>query len=164
MRKIILIFVLVILTVSLSGCLGTQVTQIEQLTDTINDHITSGDSYFNQAATSTNNYQYETAQSQVDNASSNFNMARTSTQEALIYAKNLQDQVYITYMQITLQELDAKINATNELKVAIPLFSRNDTKTGNTHVDLANGYMDTSLEYQKQRDDIVQQNPTKFKS
>jgi hypothetical protein len=164
MRKIILIFVLVIITISLSGCLDTQVTQIEELTDTINDHIISGDAYFNQAATSTNNYQYETAQSQVDNASSDFNLARTSTQEALIYAKNLQDQVYINYLQITLQELDAKINATNELKVAIPLFSRNDTKTGNTHVDLANGYMDTSLEYQKQREDIVQQNPTKFKS
>jgi hypothetical protein len=164
MRKIIIIFVLVILVVSLSGCLGTQVAQIDQLTDTINDHITSGDSYFNQAATSTNKYQYEDAQSQADNASSQFNMAKTSSQEALIYAKNLQDQVYITYLQITLQELDAKINATNELKVAIPLFARNDTKTGNTHVDLANGYMDTSLEYQNQRDDIVQQNPSKFKS
>nr|WP_319374758.1 hypothetical protein [uncultured Methanobacterium sp.] len=164
MRKIILIFVLVILTVSLSGCLGTQVTQIEQLTGNINDHITSGDSYFNKAATNTNNYQYETAQLMADNASSEFNLAKTSTQEALIYAKNLQDQIYINYMQITLQELEAKINATNELKVAIPLFSRNDTKTGNAHVDTANQYMDTSLECQKQRDDLVQQNPTKFKS
>jgi len=164
MRKTIIIFVLVILTVYLSGCLGTQVTQIDQLTDTINDHIKSGDSYFNQAATSTNKYQYTAAQSQADNASSEFNLARTTSQEALIYAKNLQDQVYITYLQITLQELDAKINATNELKVAIPLFTRNDTKTGNTHVDLANNYMDTSLEYQKQREEIVQQNPTKFKS
>ena len=164
MRKIIIIFVLVILVVSLSGCLGTQVAQIDQLTDTINDHIISGDNYFNQAATSSNKYQYENAQSQADNASSQFNMAKTSAQEALIYAKNLQDQVYITYMQITLQELDAKINATSELKVAIPLFARNDTKTGNTHVDLANQYMETSLEYQKQREDIVQQNPTKFKS
>ncbi len=164
MRKIILIFVLIILTVSLSGCLGTQVTQIEQLTGNINDHIASGDSYFNKAAINTNNYQYETAQLMADNASSEFNLAKTSTQEALIYAKNLQDQIYINYMQITLQELDAKINATNELKVAIPLFSRNDTKTGNAHVDTANQYMDTSLEYQKQRDDLVQQNPTKFKS
>jgi hypothetical protein len=163
MRKIIIIFVLVILVVSLSGCLSTQVAQIDQLADTINDHIISGDNYFNQAATSINKYQYEDAQSQADNASSQFNLAKTSAQEALIYSKNLQDQVYITYMQITLQELDAKINATNELKVAIPLFSRNDTKTGNTHVDLANQYMDTSLEYQKQREDIVQQNPTKFK-
>ena len=114
MRKIVIIFVLVILVVSLSGCLSTQVAQIDQLADTINDHIISGDNYFNQAATSINKYQYEDAQSQADNASSQFNLAKTSAQEALIYSKNLQDQVYITYIQITLQELDAKINATNE--------------------------------------------------
>lgn len=164
MRKIVLIFVLIILTVSLSGCLGTQIAQIDQLTDSINDHIKSGDNYFNQAATSTNKYQYTAAQSQAENATSEFNQARTTSQEALIYSKNLQDQVYITYFQITLQELDAKINATNQLKVAIPLFARNDTRTANTHVDSANQFMDKSLEYQKQREEIVQQNPTKFKS
>lgn len=163
MRKVIIIFALVLVTVSLSGCLGTQVSQIDQLTDTINDHISTGDNYFNQAATSTNKYQYEAAQSQADNASSQFSDARTSTQEALIYAKNLQDQVYVTYLQITLQELDAKINATNQLKVAIPLFARNDTKTANTHVDNANQFMDASQSYQKQREEIVQQNPAKFK-
>ena len=164
MRKIIIIFVLVILTVSLSGCLGTQIAQIDQLTESINDHIKSGNDYFNQAATSTNKYQYSSARSQAENASSEFNQARTTSQEALIYSKNLQDQVYISYFQITLQELDAKINATNQLIVAIPLFARNDTRTGNTHVDSANQFMKQSLEYQKQREELVQQNPTKFKS
>ncbi|MDO5836194.1 MAG: hypothetical protein Q4P17_06765 [Methanobacterium sp.] len=164
MRKIIPILVLMIVTVSLSGCLGTQIAQIDQLTESINDHIKSGNDYFNQAATSTNKYQYSSARSQAENASSEFNQARTTSQEALIYSKNLQDQVYITYFQITLQELDAKINATNQLIVAIPLFARNDTRTGNTHVDSANQFMKQSLEYQKQREELVQQNPTKFKS
>jgi len=163
MRKIIMVLVLVTLVVSLSGCLDTQIAQIDQLTDTINSYLNQGDTYFNQAATSTNKYQYETAMQQCNNASSQFNNARTSTQEALIYAKNLQDQIYINYLQVTLNEVDAKINATNELKMAIPLFKNNDTKTANTHVDLANQYMETSLDYQKQREDIVQQNPTKFK-
>ncbi len=164
MRKILIILALVTLTVSLSGCLGSQVAQIDQLCDTINNHLTSGDSYFNQAATSTNKYQYDSAQEQINNASSEFNLAKTSSQEAMIYSKNLQDQVYITYLQLTLYQVDAKINATNELKVAIPLFMRNDTRTGNTHVDLANQFMEKSLEYQKQKEDLVQQNPTKFKT
>jgi uncharacterized lipoprotein NlpE involved in copper resistance len=164
MRKIIpIIFFVMIITVSLSGCLGNQIAQIDQLTDSINGHIKAGDNYFNQAATSTNKYQYTAAQSHAENASSEFNQARTTSQEALIYSKNLQDQVYITYFQITLYELDAKINATNQLKVAIPLFARNDTRTGNTHVDSANQFMQQSLKYQKQREEIVQQNPTKFK-
>jgi hypothetical protein len=164
MRKILIIFALVTLTVSLSGCLGSQVAQIDQLSDTINNHLSSGDNYFNDAATSNNKYQYESAQEQINNASSEFNMAKTSAQESLIYAKNLQDQVYITYLQLVLLQVDAKINATNELKVAIPLFMRNDTKTGNTHVDLANQFMQYSQNYQQQKEDLVQQNPTKFKS
>jgi hypothetical protein len=162
--KIIIVSTLVILTVFISGCLDTQVAQIDQLSETINDHLTQGDSYFNQAATSSNKYQYDVALQQCNNATGQFNLARNSAQEALIYAKNIQDQIYITYFQITLQEVDAKINATNELKVALPLFMNNDTKTANNHVDLANQYMDTSQEYQKQREDLVQQNPTKFKS
>lgn len=164
MRKIIIILALVTLTVSLSGCLGSQVAQIDQLTDTINTHLSSGDDYFNQAATSTNKYQYENAQEQCNNASYQFNLAKTSAQEALIYAKNIPDQVYITYLQLTLLQVDAKLNATNELKVAIPLFSRNDTKTGNAHVDVANQFMANSQDYQQQKEDLAQQNPTKFKS
>lgn len=163
MRKIIIVLGLVTLIVFLSGCLGTQVAQIDQLTENINNHLKQGDSYFNQAATSTNKYKYQTALQQCNNATSEFDSARTSAQEALIYAKNLQDQLYINYLQITLQEVDAKINATNELEMAITLFMNNETKTANTHVDLANQYMETSLNYQKQRDDIVEQNPTKFK-
>lgn len=164
MRKVIILFALIILTVSLSGCLNTQVAQIDQLTEIINEHLHSGDTYFNQAATSTNRYSYYQAQEQCNNATSQYNLAKTSTQEALIYSKNIQDQVYITYLQITLQEVDAKLNATNELMLAIPLFMNNDTTTANTHVDLANQFMDSSLEYHKQRQDLIQENPNKFKS
>lgn len=163
MRKIIIIFALILVTISLSGCLGTQVSQIDQLTDTINYHISSGNNYFNQAATSTNKYQYRTAQSQADDALSNYNDARTSAQEAFGHAKNLQDQVYINYLQITLQELEAKINATNQLRLAISLFAGNNTKTANNHVDNSNQFMEASLVYQKQKEEIVQQNPSKFK-
>lgn len=164
MRKEIIIFSLVILIVSMSGCLDTQMTQINQLSEIINEHIKSGNNYFNQAATSCNKYQYEAALAQCNNATAQFELAKTSTQEALIYSKNLQDQVYITYMQITLGEVDAKINATEQLKMAIPLFQTNQTNSANKYVDKANQFMTTSLEFQKQKEELVKQNPTKFKS
>jgi hypothetical protein len=159
----ILILALVTVTVFLSGCLGSEVAQIDQLTTTINEHLKSGDNFYNQAVNSANKFLYDKALEQSNNASSEFEMAKTSSQEALIYSRNAQDQVYINYLQLTLQEVEAKINATNELKMAIPLFKGNDTKTANTHVDLANQYMQRSLEYQKQKEEIVQQNPNKFK-
>ncbi|BDZ71630.1 hypothetical protein [Methanobacterium petrolearium] len=164
MRKVIILFSLIILTVSLSGCLSTQVAQIDQLAEIINEHLNAGDKYFNQAALSTNKYSYYDAQQQCNNATAQYNMAKTSAQEALIYSKNIQNEVYIDYLQITLQEVDAKLNATNELQLAIPLFMNNDTTTANEHVDLANQYMETSLKYQTQREEIVRENPTKFKS
>jgi hypothetical protein len=66
-------------------------------------------------------------------------------------------------MELTLQELDAKINATTELKMAIPLFKGNDTTSANEHVDLANQYMRSSQEFKIQKQNIVKQNPNKFK-
>lgn len=164
MRKVIISLVLIIITVYISGCLDTQVAQIDQLSEIINEYIQSGDSYFNKAASSTNKYRYYEAQQQCDNATTQYNLAKTSTQEALIYSRNIQDEIYISYMEITLQELDAKINATNELKMAIPLFMGNDTTSANDHVDLANKFMQSSLEFKRQKQEIVKQNPTKFKT
>jgi hypothetical protein len=164
MRKVIISLVLIILAVSLSGCLDTQVAQIDRLSEIINEHIQSGDTYFNNAATNTNKYRYYEAQKQCNDANTQYNLAKTSAQEALIYSRNIQDEIYITYMDLTLQELDAKINATTELKMAIPLFMGNDTTSANEHVDLANQYMRSSQEFKIQKQDIVKQNPNKFKS
>ncbi len=163
MRKVIISLLLIILTVFLSGCLDTQLAQIDHLSEIINVYIESGDDNFNNAATNTNKYRYFEAEKQCNNATTQYNLAKTSVQEALIYSRNIQDEVYISYMEITLQELDAKINATNELRVAIPLFMGNDTESGNKHVDLANQHMQTSLDFKRQKQEIVKQFPTKFK-
>lgn len=163
MRNVVMVLALLTGVILLSGCLGSDITKIEQLTTTINDHLKQGDSYYNQAVTSSNKFSYEEALKQCNNAASEFDAAKSSTQEALFYSKNTEDQVYINYMQITLLELDARINATSELKTAIPLFRGNETRSANNHIDLANGYMQKSLEYSKQKQDIVNQNPNKFK-
>jgi hypothetical protein len=66
-------------------------------------------------------------------------------------------------MQSVLNEIDAKINATNELKTAIPYLQDNDTINANIYSSDANGYMDDATTFNNQRENIVKQNPTKFK-
>src|SRR5690606_19921018 len=98
------------------------------------------------------------------NANDEYSSAQTSAQTALNSAKNSNDGIYIEYMQNVLLEIQAKLNATSELKTAIILLQNNQTSSANTHLGEANDYMNHALQYKKNRDTIVNQNPTKFKS
>ncbi|MEN6329398.1 MAG: hypothetical protein ABFC91_03815 [Methanobacteriaceae archaeon] len=163
MRKWTLILVLLILVIFSSGCVNSDLSRMDQLASTINDHLQQGDSYYNQAVASANKFQYEPALTQANSASSEFDQGRSSTQEALIYAQNSKEQVYINYFQLTLQELDLRINATSELKMAIPYLQSNETSTANQHLNLANDYMEQSINLKTQKDDLVTQNVAMFK-
>ena len=66
-------------------------------------------------------------------------------------------------MQLVLDEIDSKINATNELRIAIPSLENNDTENANLHIGNANTFMSKATDFYNQRADIVKQNPTKFK-
>ena len=66
-------------------------------------------------------------------------------------------------MQYVLDEIDAKLNATNELKTAIPYLQDNDTVNANDHIGNANQFMDIAIQFNDKREEIVKQNPSKFK-
>jgi outer membrane murein-binding lipoprotein Lpp len=159
----IIIVGLVILTVFLSGCIQSDTSKIDTLSTSINTHLKNGDADYNTAGTDANNLLYTAALAACNNASSEFNQARSLAVQGLTYAQNSNDTVYITYMQSVLNEIDAKNNATNELKLAIPYLQNNDTVNANIHSNNANGYMTQATVYNNQREDIVKQNPTKFK-
>ena len=163
MRNYIIILALVTIVVFLSGCVGGEISNIDQLATKINENIKNGDSYYNQAAISVNKFLYDIALSQCNSAASQFDLAKSSSQEAMIYARTSQNQVYIDYLQLTLNEIDAKINATKELQLAIPLYQVNDTRSGNIHATLANTYMKKSLEYEAKKEALVKKNPDEFK-
>ncbi|HMK54370.1 MAG TPA: hypothetical protein VK444_06275 [Methanobacteriaceae archaeon] len=163
MRNWTLILTILTMVVFLSGCINSDISRMDQLTSTINDHLKKGDSYYNQAVNSINKNLYEPGITQTNNALSEFDQARSSAQEGLIYAKNTKEDVFINYFQLTIQELDLRINATNEMKVAIPYLQGNETTTANQHIDLANNYMQQSIALQTQKTDLVKQNVAKFK-
>ncbi len=163
MNNKIIILSLVIIVVFLSGCIESDSSQIESLATSINTHLKNGDSDYNSAGIDTNGFLYTAALAQCANASSEYNQARSLASQGLTDAQNSNDTVYADYMQSVLNEIDAKINATNELETAIPYLQDNDSVDANIHTSNANGFMNDATTFSNQRESIVQQNPTKFK-
>lgn len=149
--------------VAISGCIQSDASSINGLSSTINNHLKNGDSYYNTAVTNVNKYSLDNASSNADSALSEFNSAKTSAQKALSYAQNSKDSVFTEYMQNFMGEIDAKINATSQLQQAVTYFKQKDSTNGNSHVTLANSYMDRSIQYETANNNLVKQNPSKFK-
>lgn len=163
MENKIMIVAVVMLAVFLSGCIQSDITNINEMAISVNNHIKKGDEYYNQSATDVNKMLLQQALSECNNASNEYSQAQTSAQSAYNSAKNANDGVFMEYLQNVLNEIQAKLNATSELKTAINLLQTNETSSGNMHLQEANDYMDKALQYKKNREDIVRLNPAKFK-
>ena len=161
-NKIVIVGVIMLIII-FSGCIESNTSKIDGLSTTINSHIKNGDQYYNTSGTAVNKFQYTEALNNCNNASSEFNLAKTSASEGLNYAKNSNDTVYVNYMQNVLNEIDAKINATNELKNGISYLQSNDTVNANTHIGNANNFMDNAIQFNNLRQQIIKQNSAKFK-
>lgn len=163
MKNKILIISLLVLVVGLSGCINSDASKINGLTPSINSHLKTGDTTYNQAVYHANKFQFDEALQDCNNATNEFNTAKSSADQALTYAEDSNDSVFVSYMQYLVNEIDAKVNATSELQLAIPYMQQNDTINANVHRDLANNYMDQAVDYKAKRDAIASQNPSKFK-
>ncbi len=159
----IIILGLVTLIVFLCGCIQSNVSNINGLSPSINTHLKNGDQYFNNAGYDSNKFLYDMALKNCDNSTAEYNQARSLASEGLTYANNSNDTIYSNYMQLVLDEIDSKINATNELRTAIPYLVNNDTVNANFHIGNANAFMSKATDFYNQRADILKQNPTKFK-
>lgn len=162
MESKILTILVVTLVLSLAGCIQSDIALMNDQVKIINQHLAQGNEYYNQSASATNRANYPQALLSCDNASREYNQTRLAAQEALLSAKNSEDQVFIDYMQLVLDEVDAKLNATSELRTAIILLQNNQDDMANIHLQLANEAMNRAQEFRKRRELIVEQNPTKF--
>ncbi|KAF5086845.1 hypothetical protein [Methanobacterium aggregans] len=163
MKNKILIISLLVLVVGLSGCIDSGASKIDGLAPSINSHLKTGDTAYNQAVYHANRFQYDKALEDCSNATNEFNAAKSSADQALTYAKDSNDNVFVSYMGYLVNEIDAKVNATSELQLAIPYMQQNDTSSANVHRDLANNYMNQAVDFKAKRDAIASQNPSKFK-
>ncbi|MGF7119598.1 hypothetical protein [Methanobacterium oryzae] len=163
MKNKILPLILIIFIVALSGCIQSDVGKINGLSSTINEHLKNGDNYYNTAAEDINSFSLERALTNCNSAASEFKLAKSSAEEGLKYAQNSKNTVFIEYMGYAVTEIEARLNATLQLQQAIPYLQQKNNTTANNHITLANSYMDRSMEYKAKKDNLVSQNPSKFK-
>lgn len=156
--------VLLVLLVPFCGCIQSDVNNIEQLIPQINSHLQKGDEYYNQSATNLNSMEFNSALQNADSAYSELNLARSSASQALTYAQNSNDSVFIKYLQLALYQIDAKLNATTDLKTAAQLFQAGNNTSANLKVRSANAQMESALEFQDEMEKLVNLNPSKFKT
>lgn len=162
-NKIIIIVVLAVI-VSISGCIQSDTSQINGVSPTINTHLKNGDADFNNAVVNTNNIQYVQALTNCESATTEYNLALSSAQQASTYAADSNDPVLVNYMNLVTSEINAKLNATSQLQIAISYLAQNDTVDANIHISEANELMVNATEFSTQRNTIIKQNPTKFDS
>ena len=141
------------------GCTQTEITQIDQLVPQINSHLQKGDDFYNQSATDLNTLKTNSSLEKSNNAFSEYNSARSLSSQALSYAQSSQDEVYINYLQLVLSEIDAKLNATSELRTAGQLFLAGDNETANDNLRSANSMMLDAQEFQKTKRRTGQRKP-----
>lgn len=156
-----LVLVIIIIIVSCSGCISN-INEINRLSGDINQHLKKGDEYYNGAAEDVNSHRLESALEKCESASSEYNAARLLTSEAMAYAEEAGDEVFVEYLKLVLAEIDAKLNATSELKNAIQLLRIDEIESANDSLELANKFMYEAKDYERQRDELVNKNPQKF--
>lgn len=163
MKTKLMILIIFISITLICGCTQSDITKIDQLSSQINSHLQKGDDYYNQSAEDINNDDINASLDKCNSAFTEYNSARTLTSQAQSYAQSAQDDVYIQYLQLVLSEIDAKLNATSELRAAGQSFLTGDNSTGNSNLRSANSMMVNAQDFQKQKEQLVKENPNKFK-
>jgi hypothetical protein len=163
MKNFIVPIIILMTVIAFSGCIQSDSSNINGLSSNINNNLKNGDNNYNNAVTDLNGYSYISASTNCSNALSNYNSAKALATQGLSYAQDSKDNILINYMQLTISEIDSRVNATLELQQAISYLQKNDTYNGNQHVATANNFMDASMDFKKQQENIVNENPSKFK-
>lgn len=133
---------------------------LTKISEEINNHLKQGNKYYNNAVIAINSNDTYSASKNCENAISEYKTVQNLTLLALSEGKN--DEVFNRYLNLVLKDIENRINAVNELKLAIEMISNGKNVTAREHVKNANYYMLVSENLEKEREKIMKQYPQKF--
>ena len=164
MNKKIIIISVIIATISISGCIKGPVDNINDIIPKLSENIRNGNLNFNDAVNYTNNKNYVIADEKGQTALNYFTEAQNNLLDIKRYYENINDTVYTQYVDLLREEISLKENATSQLRIAIQNFKNNNPSSGNSYVARANNIMKQGIVIQNQREQLVLDNPDKFKT
>ena len=160
-KLIIFIVVLVFISTAIVF-IDSSMDNINQSMPSISDSIVQGDKDYNESVELLNNKNYEESSQKAISAGDNYNSSLNKLLEIKEkFSKDLND-VHKDYIDTTINELELKLKAVDELKESIYYLRNYYNYTGSNHGSEANDYIYESLTYQNQRNEIVQNNSELF--
>ncbi len=162
-KKIIIVIIVLLATVSVSGCIKTPMDNINNIVPSLNQNIEIGDANYNEAVSYLNLQKYDLAENKIQISSNNFLDAKNKILEINKYTDEINDTLYLQYLSLIEEELNLKENATSNLQLAIQKFKEGDKVSANNYVTTANKLMDQGISIQNQRNNLVKNNPDKFR-
>lgn len=161
-KLIVFVLVLVILSVAVV-MIDSSMDNINKSMPEISDGIVNGDKDYNESVELVNNKNFQEGMEKATSAGDNYNKSLNKLLDIQDkYSKDL-NGVHKEYIGVTIEELELKLKAVDELKEAIGYFEIYSNYTGTTHASEANDLMYESLTFQKERNSIVSENSNLFK-
>ena len=159
----LIIFIVVLLSVSTAIVfIDSSMDNINESMPDINNGIVQGDEDYNKSVELLNNRYFLNASAKATSAGDNYNDSLHELEKIRDkYDKDLND-IHKDYLDTTINELELKLKAVENLKQAVYYLEMYYNYTGSTYGSDANEIMLDAVKYQNERNEIVQENPELF--
>ena len=159
----LIIFIVVLLLISAAVILvDSSMDNINNSMPSISDSIVQGDKDYNESVKLLNQRSFTEANEKADSAEDNYNNSLKKLSEIRDkYNKDLHD-VHKNYIDTTINELELKLKAVDNLKESIYYLSIYYNYTGSNYGIDANELMSDAIKYQNERNEIVMENSEVF--
>ena len=159
----LIIFIVVLLIISVSIVfIDSSMDNINQSMPSISDGIVQGDKDYNESVELLNSRYFNDANDKAISAGDNYNNSLKKLNDIKDKFNKDLNEVHKEYIDAAINELELKLKAVDELKESIYYLQNYYNYTGSTHGTQANELMYDALQYQNQRNGMVQENPDLF--
>lgn len=159
----LIIFIVVLLIISASIVfIDSSMDNINQSMPSISEGIVQGDKDYNESVELLNSRYFYDANDKAISAGDNYNNSLKKLNDIKDKFNKDLNEVHKDYIDAAINELELKLKAVDELKESIYYLQNYYNYTGSTHGTQANELMYDAVEYQNQRNGIVQENPDLF--
>ena len=159
----LIIFIVVLLIISASIVfIDSSMDNINQSMPSISEGIVQGDKDYNESVELLNSRYFNDANDKAISAGDNYNNSLKKLNDIKDKFNKDLNEVHKDYIDAAINELELKLKAVDELKESIYYLQNYYNYIGSTHGTQANELMYDAVEYQNQRNGIVQENPDLF--
>ncbi len=159
----LIVFIAVLIIVSLAiVTIDSSMDNINKSMPEISDGIVQGDKDYNESVNLLNNKHYDDSMKKAESAGDNYN---DSLKKLIDVRDKFHDDlkdIHRDYLDTTIEELQLKLDAVDELKESISYLKMYYNYTGSTHASEANDIIYDAIKYQNERNQIVKDNPKLF--